>query len=94
MVKTSLKRHGPAPPLTRLHAAVREDADPGRSSVLSIDTLTIYIQLRRELASVNSLMSGVLESEARAGRMRLMVEQLDRAQLIARQFLVAEEALS
>ena len=56
-----------------------------------LDTLSRYVELRRELAAVDSMMHGFPEAPDRHGRLRVIIEALIRAQGAAMRYLEAEE---
>lgn len=56
-----------------------------------LDTLSRWVELRRELAAVDSMMHGFPEAPDRHGRLRVIIEALIRAQGAAMRCLEAEE---
>jgi hypothetical protein len=67
---------------------------PAKSSTSPArDTLTQYVNLRRVLATVTEMMSGLLNSDDRHGRLCVILEQLKRAEEVTKTFIETEESL-
>jgi hypothetical protein len=58
------------------------------------DTLTLYRQLRRSLAAVNSMMKALVDSEDRHGRLQVIAGQLQTAREVVKRWIETEEALT
>lgn len=70
---------------------------PGSKNIARLietaDTLSLYCELRRALGAVDSMMTGMLTSTDRHGRLQVIAGQLQTAREVAKRWIEAEEVL-